>query len=293
MKKLQNLFATPKKAILSSLCAVAVLALVGAGTACTSSTTAQAASGGQVDLEGAKKIALDDAGVKESEVTFAKTRQDREDGIDVFDIEFYVGNVEYEYEINASTGAVYSKSQETHAQQNPAAAGGAASEGQIAAAGVDLSAESAGGVSLEEAKNAALADAGLTADQVTFTKTKLDYDDGVEEYEIEFLTDTSEYDYTILAADGSVRERSSEALARPAQDSASGNTYIGVDTAKETALAHAGLTEAEISFSKAKLENDDGIAVYEVEFYKDRMEYEYEIDAVTGQILEYDSEWDD
>ena len=33
--------------------------------------------------------------------------------------------------------------------------------------------------------------------------------------------------------------------------------------------------------------------VYEIEFYKDGMEYEYEIDAKTGDIIEYNSEWDD
>ena len=44
--------------------------------------------------------------------------------------------------------------------------------------------------------------------------------------------------------------------------------------------------------SKAKLENDDGYTVYEVEFYKDRMEYEYKIDAATGEIIEYDMDRD-
>lgn len=33
--------------------------------------------------------------------------------------------------------------------------------------------------------------------------------------------------------------------------------------------------------------------VYEIEFYKDGMEYEYEIDAETGEIIKYESGWDD
>lgn len=43
-----------------------------------------------------------------------------------------------------------------------------------------------------------------------------------------------------------------------------------------------------VTFSKAKLENDDGMTVYEVEFFYQGTEYDYKIDASTGSILEYD-----
>lgn len=43
-------------------------------------------------------------------------------------------------------------------------------------------------------------------------------------------------------------------------------------------------------FSKAKLENDDGRTVYEIEFYYNTTEYEYKINASTGEILEFDSD---
>mgnify|MGYP001146856970 CR=1 FL=1 len=69
--------------------------------------------------------------------------------------------------------------------------------------------------------------------------------------------------------------------------------YIGIDRAKTIALEHAGFREDEVRFSKAKLENDDGWTVYEVEFYKDGMEYEYKMEASTGEILEYDMDRDD
>ncbi|HCT89870.1 MAG TPA: hypothetical protein DF613_00580 [Lachnospiraceae bacterium] len=70
-------------------------------------------------------------------------------------------------------------------------------------------------------------------------------------------------------------------------------SYIGIDRAKAIAVEHAGFTDNEVSFSKAKLENDDGYTLYEIEFYKDRMEYEYKIHASTGEILEYDMDRDD
>ena len=41
------------------------------------------------------------------------------------------------------------------------------------------------------------------------------------------------------------------------------------------------------------MEKEHGSTIYEIEFYKDGMEYEYKINAGTGEILEFDSEWDD
>lgn len=61
-------------------------------------------------------------------------------------------------------------------------------------------------ITLEEAKSAALASAGLDASQVTYTKEKLDYEDGIAVYEIEFYTASQEYEYTILASDGAILE---------------------------------------------------------------------------------------
>lgn len=71
------------------------------------------------------------------------------------------------------------------------------------------------------------------------------------------------------------------------------NSYIGVDKAKSIAVSHAGFSLSEVTFSKAKFEDDDGYMVYEVEFYRDGREYEYTIDASEGTILEYESEQDD
>ena len=64
--------------------------------------------------------------------------------------------------------------------------------------------------------------------------------------------------------------------------------YIGVDRAKEIALSHAGLTDA--TFESAELDEDDGAMVYELDFIADGIEYEYEIDALTGKILKHQSE---
>jgi len=69
--------------------------------------------------------------------------------------------------------------------------------------------------------------------------------------------------------------------------------YIGVDKAKELALAHAGVKAQNARFLKANLDWEDGRAVYEVEFCSVRTEYDYEIDALTGDVLEWDNDCED
>ncbi len=69
--------------------------------------------------------------------------------------------------------------------------------------------------------------------------------------------------------------------------------YIGEARAKSIALSDAGLSESGVRRLKAKLDREHGIMVYEVEFKNGRMEYEYEIDATSGAILQSDAEYDD
>lgn len=62
----------------------------------------------------------------------------------------------------------------------------------------------------EAALEIALKDAGLTKDEVDYSNSHLDYDDGRTEYEVEFRQGNTEYDYTIEAYTGEILERSSE-----------------------------------------------------------------------------------
>lgn len=59
-----------------------------------------------------------------------------------------------------------------------------------------------------------------------------------------------------------------------------------------TRLNHAGQSASAVYFDKAELDYDDGIQKYELEFVSGNTEYDYEIDAVTGAILEYDRDDD-
>ena len=66
-----------------------------------------------------------------------------------------------------------------------------------------------------------------------------------------------------------------------------------LDEAKEIVLKDAGVSEKDISGIRIKLEKDDGIWQYEVDFYAGDKEYDYNIDADTGKILSKDMEIDD
>ncbi len=77
-----------------------------------------------------------------------------------------------------------------------------------------------------------------------------------------------------------------------AERSPAGN-FITLDEAKQIALSDAGLTESQVTFYNVKLTQDDGIQIYEVEFYSKNKEYEYEINASSGRILDSDIDYDD
>ena len=64
---------------------------------------------------------------------------------------------------------------------------------------------------------------------------------------------------------------------------------ISEEKAREIALSHAGLIEADVTFIKCNLEKDDLREYYDVEFYvEDQQEYDYEIDSTSGEILEWE-----
>ena len=164
---------------------------------------------GDIGIEKANEIAISHAGLSSGSVSFVKAKLDTEDGVKVYDIEFYSGNVEYDYEINAATGAIVSFDQdienyEIPTQPQSSAPTQAATQPQTAAPAQAASS----GISADRAKQIALSDAGVSG--ASFTTVELDTDDGVRVYEIEFKVGNVEYDYDIDASSGAIISSSSE-----------------------------------------------------------------------------------
>ncbi len=63
-----------------------------------------------------------------------------------------------------------------------------------------------------------------------------------------------------------------------------------MEAAKAAAFSKAGVTENSVTLTKAELEYDDGRAMYQIEFIHDKMEYEFEIDAADGSIIQQEKE---
>ena len=69
-------------------------------------------------------------------------------------------------------------------------------------------------------------------------------------------------------------------------------TDIDLEEAKEIALKDAGLKEKDVTFVTAKVDYDDGRKYYDVEFYYNGVEYDYEIDAESGRIVDFDKDFE-
>lgn len=319
MKRVKRFFESFVRNAALVVCIASSLMFLGVGASCSGSTAQMDSSvetdSAQITLEEAKATALKDAELTDSDVTFTKTKTERDNGILLYDIEFCTEDTEYEYEIDASTGEIYNKSVEklkagysaqadsdSHHEvngdneQNSAQLPESGSQNQQNSV-QPQDGSSSEQISLDAAKNMALSDAGVSSSDAAFTKTKLDYDDGIAVYDIEFYTSTYEFEYEINAATGVILGKSIEQLkgsaGNQADNTQNSDSYIGEDKAKSIAVEHAGLSASDVTFSKVKLENDDGYKVYEIEFYVNSTEYEYKIDASTGTILEYASEWHD
>ena len=286
MKFLKKLFATPVRAIITCFCMLAVICIVGIAAAVsviTNSIERQAgleASRSTQTVVAEQNTAANQSQPEQSTIT-SQTQGTDQSAAD-----------------QAQTAAQSSTTNQAQSSTQSGTANQAQPSTQSAAANQAQSGSQTAGIGLEAAKEIALADAGLTAADVTFTKERYEREDFVYVYEIDFYTSTQEYDYEINADTGEIYSRSVESFQTGAQVNTGSGTnanhsYIGVDAAKSAALSHAGVSADSATFSKAKLDNDDGRMEYEIEFYAGGMEYDYTIDAFDGTILEYDSErWD-
>ncbi len=66
------------------------------------------------------------------------------------------------------------------------------------------------------------------------------------------------------------------------------DNFIGEEKAKEISLTHAGLSNEDVFFKSVELDINRYISVYEIEFYYNNFEYDYKIDATTGEVLKYE-----
>lgn len=215
----------------------------------------------QIGIEAAKQIALADAKVALKDVTFIKAELDNEDGRAVYEIEFYSGNVEYDYDIDALSGEIISNDFDIEDYSIPAQS--AAAPQQTAVAPAPIQSQTAAPT---QPQTAAPTPAPTQPQTVVSTAAPTQ-------------------PQTVAPTPAPT-----EAPTQPPTQPAAPST-ISAERAKQIALSHAGVGGA--SFIKVELDTDDGVQVYEIEFKVGNVEYEYDINAISGEIISSKSEVDD
>ena len=291
------------------------LALAAALAGCGAAAPAADQTQSYISMTQAQTAALDAANIEAADADVSSATLSEVAGVTCYKVEFTSGDHAYNYSINAETGEVLEMSVRDEATpadapQTDAPVSGTATapasgttttpaSGSSHAASASVQAApntnaSADKVDEARAKEIALNHAGVKAADATVTKSKLDYEDGRQVYEIEFYVSGSsgytEYDYEIEAATGKIvsYDHDAESYAPPAQSTNSG-VKVTEATAKKTALSRvSGATEKDIC--EWKLDYDDGRMEYEGKIIYGGMEYEFTINAATGAVTEWDVE---
>ena len=162
---------------------------------------ASSASGNYITVERAKQIALNNAGVKEANAVFLRANLDWDDGRMQYEVEFYSGNTEYDYDIDAVTGAILSSDREL---ENFQIWNNGTSRPSGNTSGNTGSASSGNYITAERAQQIALAE---TPSGSTVVKCQFDWDDGRAQYEIEIRNGWTEYEFEIDAVTGTIFSR--------------------------------------------------------------------------------------
>ena len=201
-----------------------------------------------ISLEEAKDIALKDAGIKdkpEVKVVFTKEELSRNSGRPCWILEFYTAEYQYSYKIDAKTGEIIFF--DYH-------------------------------IDIRKAKEIALTDAGVFAEIEKISFTVEEYAGGgikTPYFYFVFNNATTQWTYRIDAISGGILEKSESTL------------FIPLQKAREIALNDAGITDvSEATFTKEELNRSiDDRPCWVLEFYTEKYQFGYRIDAETGEIV--------
>lgn len=262
MTKRNKLFS----AALILLCATLAVTAFAQGDVDPSSTPV---SGPVSSAQQAEEIALAHAGLTADQVARTQTQLERDDGVEIYDVEFYTDEAKYDYDVVVSDGHI-------RAWEYDVLRRGTGSTEVL--------------VSQEQAWEIVRTDAAIPENaEIVIIQEKLEYDDGFRKYELDFTYETASYEYDVDANTGDILSIQYEEVNAP--DTANG--YVSEEQALAIALEHAGLTESDVSRTRVETEQERTGLEYEIEFISGRYEYEYTINAATGEILSFERDRED
>ena len=262
-----------------------------------------------ISMEAAQEAALKAANIAAENAAISATTLNEVAGTSCYKVEFTSGDYAYAYTVNAETGAIMEMSSrdknavDTQAQTEATAP--AAASDTTPAQNSDTTQNSAttqsqspatapsqtvtGTVNEETAQKIALEHAGVKATDATITKSRLDYEDRRQVYEIEWYAGGKKYDYEIAVDTGEILSSGYDEKTAGWSGSNSNNVTVSEADAKQTALGRvSGATEKDIY--EWQFDYDDGRPEYEGKIIYGGTEYDFTIDASNGSVVEWEAE---
>lgn len=166
-------------------------------------------------------------------------------------------------------------------------------------------------IGADAAAEAALKHSKLSEKNVELSSVLLLEQNGMMLYEVKFSSKDYQYEYYIDsrsarveswrktpaaedipadAAAASAEVKSTEPPAATAAPDKNVTVLIGEEQAKNLAMGHAAISESDISRISCELELEGLSLIYSVDMKTKLMEYDYEIDAISGEIVGFEVE---
>lgn len=254
MKSIKSMLSSPKRIALFAVCAVLIIAVIAFSVLYAIGSIANNQG---IGLERATNVALQNAGYTESEVTGLRGHYDRDDNLKIYEIEFYADGFEYDYKVAAEDGTILEANRELTNQINGGTTGQNSSQGITSENN-----QQSGNSSNNQSDNS--------------SQTQNNQSSSAGQSQTQQSSGSSQAQQSSGSSQG--------------QQTADSSQYIGTEKAKQIALNHAGVSSSSATFTKTKLDRDDGIYVYEIEFISGEIDYDYEINATTGNVISFDTE---
>lgn len=226
------------------------------------STIGSASTSKYISIDMVKDIVFKHAKVENKNIVNLEIEYDYENGNMIYDVEFDCNNIEYDYEVDAVSGKILESEIENKNKD---------SDNNNNNSNTYLSKDKIKEIALKKANVSKYYDYDI----------EFKFKGGTPIYEVEFETDSAEYDIKINAKNGNIIKY--EVKNKKVDTS----KFISKDKAKNIVLNDAKVTE----YYDYEIELDDN--EYEISFETREYEYEYKLDARTGKILEKDIDIND
>ena len=280
---------------------------------------------GGVTQEEAATIALEHAGVAKEDAVSLSVQQEYEDGRDIFEVKFSTQDTEYSYDVAQKDGKIINYNYgKTGAALSGDDGSSQTGDGQAVQEEIDQtqsgiqqaqqeeSAAQSQAQAVEDAIDEATAEsiamehAGVT--ECSIHRVELDTEDGRQVYEVEFFAGNTEYDYTIDRETGEILSYDQDiegwGLGNGQQNGSGNGRKNGQENSTASSSGPITLEEAvqlvldrvpgaSASDVQIEFERDDGKDIYEGEVTCNRTEHEFQIDASTGNFIEWSVDYQD